>query len=117
MKDFRLTGGEKIQEFQRKLYEKAKANRKFRFYSLYDKVYRSDILEAAYRRVRANGGACGVDGVTFADIKAKGGTKGRTVQTKAGKAGVYPEVEWKGKTIGYTDHSRPDSADGILNGT
>jgi RNA-directed DNA polymerase len=72
MKDFRLTGGEKIQEFQRKLYEKSKANRKFRFYSLYDKTYRSDILEEAYRRVRANGGACGVDGITFADIKAKG---------------------------------------------
>jgi len=72
IKNFRLTGGEKIQEFQRKLYEKSKANPKFRFYSLYDKVYRSDILEEAYRRVRANGGTGGVDGVTFADIKAKG---------------------------------------------
>ena len=65
-------GAEKIQEFQRKLYEKAKANPKFRFYSLYDKTYRTDILEEAYRRVKANGGACGVDGVTFEDIKAKG---------------------------------------------
>lgn len=72
IRDFRLTGGEKIQEFQRKLYEKAKANRKFRFYSLYDKTYRTDILEEAYRRVRANGGTSGVDEVTFAEIKAKG---------------------------------------------
>ena len=73
IKQFQLTGGaEKIQEFQRKLYEKAKANPKFRFYSLYDKTYRSDILEEAYRRVKANGGAGGVDGITFEDIKAKG---------------------------------------------
>ena len=72
IKNFRLTGGEKIQEFQRKLYEKAKANPKFRFYSLYDKTYRTDILEESYRRVRANGGTCGVDGITFDEIKAKG---------------------------------------------
>jgi len=72
IKNFRLSGGEKIQEFQRKLYEKAKANPKFRFYSLYDKVYRSDILEEAYRRVKANGGTCGVDEVTFEEIKIKG---------------------------------------------
>ncbi len=74
IRQFQLTGGgaEKIQEFQRKLYEKAKANPKFRFYSLYDKTYRTDILEEAYRRVKSNGGASGVDGVTFEDIKAKG---------------------------------------------
>ena len=68
----RLVGAEKIQEFQRKLYEKTKANPKFRFFNLYDKTYRSDILEEAYRRVKANDGTCGVDGVTFEDIKAKG---------------------------------------------
>jgi RNA-directed DNA polymerase len=72
IKNFRLTGGEKIQEFQRKLYLKAKANPKFRFYSLYDKIYRTDILEEAYRRVRANGGTSGVDGITFEEIKSKG---------------------------------------------
>ena len=72
IREFRLTGAEKIQEFQRKLYEKAKANRKFRFYSLYDKTYRTDILEEAYRRVKANGGTSGVDGVTFEEIKIKG---------------------------------------------
>jgi hypothetical protein len=72
IRGFRIVGAEKIQEFQRKLYEKAIANPKFRFYSLYDKTYRSDILEEAYRRVKSNGGTSGVDGVTFEDIKTKG---------------------------------------------
>jgi RNA-directed DNA polymerase len=73
IRKFQLTGGaERIQEFQKKLYEKAKASPKFRFYSLYDKTYRTDVLEEAYRKVKANGGASGVDRVTFEDIKAKG---------------------------------------------
>ena len=67
-----LTSINKIQEFQRKLYEKAKANPKFMFYSLYDKTYRMDILEEAYRRVKANGGTSGIDGETFEDIETKG---------------------------------------------
>jgi RNA-directed DNA polymerase len=54
-----LTNIEKIQEFQRKLNEKAKAEPKFRFYSLYDKTYRRDIMEEAYRRAKANGGTWG----------------------------------------------------------
>ena len=62
----------KIQEFQRKLYEKAKSDKKFRFYSLYDKTYRTDILEEAYRRAKSNGGTCGVDGETFTDVETKG---------------------------------------------
>jgi group II intron reverse transcriptase/maturase len=63
---------QKIQEFQRKLYEKAKSDKKYRFYSLYDKTYRTDILEEAYRRVKSNGGAPGVDGETFRDVESKG---------------------------------------------
>jgi len=67
---------EKIRQLQRKLYQKAKQEKEFKFYLLYDKVYRMDILNYAYRLVKASKGACGVDGVTFASIEEmKGGVQ------------------------------------------
>ena len=63
---------EKIRNLQRKLYVKAKAEPEYRFYLLYDKVCREDILEHAYKLAKGNRGAPGVDGVTFAKIEEAG---------------------------------------------
>ena len=61
-----------LQKLRAALHAKAKSAPSFRFYTLYDKVYRGDVLQAAWEQCRANGGAPGVDGQTFADIEQYG---------------------------------------------
>ena len=62
-----LTTPPSVQKLQTALHDKAKGSPKFRFYALYDKVYRQDVLDFAYDCCKANGGAPGVDGQTFED--------------------------------------------------
>jgi len=61
-----------VRKLQTALHAKAKAESEYRFYLLYDKVYRADVLSFAYARCKANGGAAGVDGQTFDDIETYG---------------------------------------------
>ena len=62
----------KIRMLQRKLYQKAKEEPDYRFYLLYDKIYREDILNHAYALAKSNQGAPGVDGQSFTGIEAAG---------------------------------------------
>lgn len=67
-----LTRWKKVEVLREKLNGKAKAQPKYCFYSLYDKIYRKDVLQAAYMHCRENGGASGVDGESFEDVEAYG---------------------------------------------
>ena len=61
-----------VQKLQTALHAKAKAETGYRFYALYDKISRDDILAHAYAQCRSNKGAPGIDGQDFADIEAYG---------------------------------------------
>ena len=63
---------DKVRELQRKLWVCAKQSKTRRFHALYDRIYRSDVLREAWRRVRSNGGAAGVDRETLEDIEQQG---------------------------------------------
>lgn len=101
---------ESVQKLQNALHAKAKEAPDFRFYALYDKVYRGDILDFAYRLARSNRGAPGVDGQDFADIESLGverwlgeltqALKERTYRAQAVRRVYIPKADGKQRPLG-----------------
>ena len=108
--DVSLTTPESVQKLQTALHDKAKGSPNFRFYALYDKVYRKDVLAFAYERCKANDGAAGVDGQTFEDIEAYGRErwldelaqelKSRTYQPLPVRRVYIPKADGKQRPLG-----------------
>ena len=112
-----LSTPDSVQKLQTALHAKAKAEAGYRFYALYDKISREDILAHAYAQCRSNKGAPGVDGQDFADIEAYGVQRWlgevawRTgacaqagdVSTGPYQKSVHTEGEWQTQAIGHLD--------------
>jgi len=84
-----LTTPLRVQKLQTALHDKAKGSPNFRFYALYDKVYREDVMAFAYECCKANRGAAGVDGQTFEDIEEYGVKKWLDELTQELKSRTY----------------------------
>src|SRR5262252_3397710 len=105
-----LTTPPSVQKLQTALHAKAKESPNFRFYAVYDKVYRKDVLAYAYERCEANGGAAGVDEQTFEDIERYGverwldeltqELKSRTYQPQPVRRVYIPKPDGKQRPLG-----------------
>src|SRR5258707_14664749 len=84
-----LATPESVQKLQAALHDKAKKSPDFRFYALYDKVFRKDVLTFAYECCKANGGAAGVDNQTFEEIEAYGAERWLDELTQELKSRTY----------------------------
>ena len=112
---------EKVRQLQNKLYLTAKKCSSRRFHAFYDKVYRDDVLYEAWKRVKANKGSNGVDGITIEDIEKKGINRCLTEIQSELKSGIYKPLPVrrvmipKPETTGNTMCQRPHCADGYEN--
>ncbi len=105
-----LESPESVGKLQRVLRAKAKEASSYRFYALYDKLYRLDVLTHAYFRCRQNKGAAGVDGQTFEDIEEYGvwkwldelvqELKGKTYRPEAVRRVWIPKADGKQRPLG-----------------
>jgi hypothetical protein len=116
----------KVQKLQAALHAKAKGSPGYRFYALYDKVYRADVLAEAYEQCRKNGGVAGIDGQRFEDVAAYGrekwlGELARRTGTRAQReeisstrraASVHSKAKRQATTVGVTNGQRSRRADG-----
>src|SRR6266550_1401314 len=89
------TPSEKVRQLQRKLYVCAKQSRTRRFHALYDRIYRSDVLWEAWRRVRSNGGAAGIDAETIQALEAirEAGNRGLNFVVDADIQGYFDSIQ------------------------
>jgi RNA-directed DNA polymerase len=111
-----------IRTLQRKLYRKAKVEPTFRFYLLHDKIFRTDILFHAYQLARANRGASGVDGITFAMIEAAGLEKwladlrtdlaAKTYKAAPMRRVMIPKPGGGERPLGHPDNPGPGGTNG-----
>lgn len=105
-----MTPAERVEVLQEKLYQKAKQEKAFRFYVLYDKMYIPYMLEVAWEQVKSNKGAPGIDGVKIEDIEANGAEsylqelgeelRNQTYQPKAVKRVMIPKANGGERPLG-----------------
>ena len=117
-----LTTLTRVQKLQMALHAKAKESPDFRFYALYDKVYRKDVLVYACKRCKANGGAAGVDNQTFVDIEQYGverwldelaqELKSRTYQPATCAANIHTQAGRETEAVRDTNYPGSGGADG-----
>src|SRR2546421_12922658 len=121
-----LTTPSSVQKLQTALHGKAKESPDFRFYALYDKVYRKDVLAFAYECCKANGGAAGVDGQKFEDIESQGverwldelaqELKSRTYQPLPVRRGYIPKQEPDQRPVGIPAIREPNAEMAVVLG-
>jgi RNA-directed DNA polymerase len=96
----------KVRQLQNRLWATAKQSPGRRFHALYDRIYRSDVLWAAWERVRANRGAAGVDGVTLAAVETYGAERMLAELQESLRAGIYRPVPVRRVEIPKPDGSK-----------